>query len=177
LRNCYDELIGRFEYFIKDKYFDEPLGFEEYKASFQKRYKSLPRHLLIQLQKSFVMRLDSQIDDKGAWLNALAHIVIGKSLDKFKDEDELLLYDKFDEMIISLDSLTKISKTKFDENKEIVLDIQINSFHQGMMKKVVRLPKGKSNDILNLEGKIQQLLSKDKNIDLAALMAVIKELL
>ncbi|MEO7048152.1 MAG: hypothetical protein ABI091_22835 [Ferruginibacter sp.] len=177
LRNCYDELIGRFDCFIQDKYFDEAIYFGEYKMSFQKRYKNLHRHLLIQSQKAFVMRLDSEIDDKDAWLNALAHVVVGKSLDKFKDEDELLLYDNFDEMIISLDSLTNISKTEFDEDKEVVLDIQINSFHQGRAHKIIRLPKRRGDDIVRLEKKIKQLLSKDKNIDLAVLTGILKDLL
>lgn len=177
LRNCYDELINRFESFIQDKYFGELVDFEEYQKAFQKRYKSLYRHLLIPSQKSFIMRVDSKIEDRDAWLNALTQIVVGKPLDRLSDEDEFILYDKFDEMIISLDSLTKISKIKFDENKEVVLDIQINAYQQEMTKKIIRLPKGKNKDIETLEHKIKQLLSKNKNIDLAALTSVIKDLL
>ena len=49
----------------------------------------------------------------------------GSTLEKFKDEDELMLYDKFAEMILSLDSLNRISKSKFDEDKEIANTIKI----------------------------------------------------
>lgn len=177
LRNCYDGLIDRFEYFIQNKYFNDVLTFEEYQKAFQRRYKDLHRHLLIQSQKSFAMRIDSQIEDRNAWLNSLAQVIVGKSLENFKDDDEKILYDKFDEMILSLDSLNKISKTKFDENKEYVLDININSFHEGMTQKIIRLPKEKNQEVISLENNIRQLLSKDKKIDLVALTSILKELL
>lgn len=177
VRNSFDELVNRFETFLQDKYFDKSLAFEEYKKEFQKRYKSLHRHLLLNNQKSFVQRVDSQIEDKKAWLSSLAQSLIGRTLEKFKDEDELMLYDKFAEMILSLDSLNRISKTKFDEDKEIALDVQINSFGEEMANKVIRLPKSKSKQVEKLEEKIKELLSKDKSIDLAAITAVLKDLL
>lgn len=177
IRNCFDELVNRFEAFIQDTYFGESIAFEEYQNTFQKRYKSLHRHLLLNTQKSFVQRIDSKIEDKKAWLNSLAQSLIGKSLEKFKDEDELVLYDKFADIILSLDSLNEISKVKFDEEKEIVFNIQINSFDDGMTKKIIRIPKGKNKKVENLESKIKQLLSKDKNIDLAVLTSVLKDLL
>lgn len=177
VRNSFDELVNRFETFLQDKYFGKPLVFEEYKKEFQKRYKNLHRHLLLNSQKSFVQRVDSQIEDKKAWLSSLAQSLIGRTLEKFKDEDELMLYDKFSEMILSLDSLNRISKSKFDEDKEIALDVQINSFGEEMANKVIRLPKSKSMQVEKLEEKIKELLSKDKSIDLAAITAVLKDLL
>lgn len=177
VRNSFDELVNRFETFLQDKYFDEPLAFEQYKKEFQKRYKNLHRHLLLNSQKSFVQRVDSQIEDKKAWLSSLAQSLIGRSLEKFKDEDELMLYDKFADMILSLDSLNRISKSKFDENKEIALDVQINSFGEEMANKVIRLPKNKSKQVEKLEEKIKELLSKDKSIDLAAITSILKGLL
>jgi len=125
VRNSFDELVNRFETFLQDKYFDNALVFEEYKKEFQKRYKNLHRHLLLNSQKSFVQRIDTQIEDKKAWLSSLAQSLIGRTLEKFKDEDELMLYDKFSEMILSLDSLNRISNSKFDEDKEIANTIKI----------------------------------------------------
>lgn len=177
VRNSFDELVNRFEFFLQDKYFEKPLSFEEYKIKFQSRYKTLHRHLLLNSQKSFVQRIDSKIEDKKAWLSSLAQSLVGRSLEKFKDEDELMLYDKFTDMILSLDSLNRISMTAFDDEREIALDVQINSFDGGMTSKVIRLPKGKFKDVEKLEGKIKELLSKDKSTDLAALAAVLKGLL
>lgn len=177
IRNCFDELVNRFDSFLQDKYFDKPIAFKEYKIKFQKRYASLHRHLLLNSQKSFVQRIDSQIEDKKAWLSSLAQSLTGKSLEKFNDEDELLLYDKFTDMILDLDSLNRISKSRFDEKKEVALDVQINSFEGGMTNKVIRLPKGKTKEIENIEVKIKEILSKEKTVDLAAIITVLKDLL
>ena len=85
IRNCYDELINRIEDFIKSDIVGEDLAFEEYKLNLQDRYKKLRRHLLLPNQKIFIQRLDSQIDDKKAWLSSIAQSVIGKSLETIKD--------------------------------------------------------------------------------------------
>lgn len=177
IRNCYDELVTRFENYIQDRFFIDSLEFESYKSSFQKRYKNLHRHLLLNEQKSFVQRIDSQIEDKKAWLTSLAQSLTGKTLDKFKDEDELKLYDRFAAMILSLDSLTSLSNSNIDHEREFVYDVSIISFGSPMENKTIRLPKTKSPEVNALEKKLAELLSKDKNINLAALTAVLKDLL
>lgn len=177
IRNCYDELINRFESFLQDVYFNSELSFEEYQAEFQKRFKNLQRHMLLPKQKSFVQRIDSHIEDKKAWLNSIAQSLVGKSLEKFHDEDEEILYAKFKEMIISLDSLEKISKKKFDENKEVLLDLQINAYGDELSHKIIRMPKTKNEDIRELQAEIKAVLSKDKSLNLAALAALLKDLM
>lgn len=176
LRNCFDELVNRFELFILDKYFDKVKEFETYKLDFQKRYKFLKRHLLLTSQKAFVQRIDSQIEDKTAWLSSLAQGLTGKSLEKFTDVDEFILYDKFSEMVLNLDSLNELSKIKFSEESEFLIDFQINTFGEEPTKKTIRLPKGKQQEVTNLEIKIKQLLTKDKSIDIAAITAILKNL-
>lgn len=177
IRNCYDELVNRFEVFLQDVYFNSALSFEEYQIEFQKRYKDLQRHLLLPKQKSFVQRIDSKIEDKNAWLNSIAQSLIGRSLEKFNDEDEKILYDKFREMIISLDSLNKISRKRFDENKELLLDLQINSFGDELSQKIIRMPKSKNEEIKELQTEIKAILSKDKSLNLAALASLLKDLM
>ncbi len=94
-------------------------------------------------QKTFIQRLDSELDDKKAWLSSIAQAVIGKSLETIKDEEEILLYDKFKTLILELDSLTNISQVDLDEENEDVLGIEMSSFVDGIQKKLVRLPKTK----------------------------------
>lgn len=177
VRNCYDELANRFENYIQDKFFSRNPDFETYKSKFQQRYRNLHRHLLLNEQKSFVQRLDSQIEDKKAWLSSLAQSLTGRALDKFRDEDELKLYDRFNAMVLSLDSLTNLSQSSFDHEKEFVFDISINSFGEARENKIIRLPKTKVPQVNELERKVAGLLSEDKNINLAALTALLKHLM
>lgn len=177
LRTSYDALIGRFEEFIIDEFIGENSSFEDYKELLQQRFKRLKRHLCLPHQKTFVLRLDSKIDDKTAWLNSLAQTVIGKSLDLLKDEEEVILYDKFKSTIRELDNLTALAKGDFDTNKESVFGIEMSSFVDGIHKRLVRVPKTKVEEISKVEKTILSKLSKDNTIDIVALANVLKKLL
>ncbi len=177
LRTCIDSLTNRFEDFIITEFFGKELSFEEYKTKLQERFEKLRTHLLLPYQKTFVLRLNSTLDDKKTWLNSLAQAVIGKTLDNIKDEEEILLYDKFKSLILELDSLTTISNSDLDEENEEVFGLEINSFVEGVSKKLVRLPKSKKNEINAIEIKVRKMLSKDKTMNIAALASILKDLL
>jgi hypothetical protein len=177
IRNCYDELINRIEDFVKTDIIGEDLKFEEYKLNLQHRFKKLRRHLLLPTQKIFIQRLDSQIDDKKAWLNSLVQALIGKTLDNTTDEDEILIYDKFKSMILDLDSLTSLSKSDFNEEKEDIYDLQINTFFKGISKKLVRLPKVKKDEVTKIQTELKSALSSDNSLNIAALTNLLKEML
>lgn len=177
LRTSFDGLVNRFEDFIITEFIGEELDFVDYKHKLQIRYKKLKKHLCLPYQKTFIQRLDSQLEDKNSWLNSIAQAVIGKSLELIKDEDEIILYDKFKSLIRELDSLTNISKSDVDENKENFLGIEMSSFVDGIQKKLVRFPKSKIKDVTKIELSIKSNLSNDATLDIAALANVLKELL
>jgi hypothetical protein len=177
LRTSYDNLLNRFEDFILDEYIGEKLDFEEYKARLQSRFKKLKKHLCLPHQKTFIQRLDSKLDDKQAWLSSIAQSVIGKPLETIKDEEEILLYDRFKTIIHELDNLTNISQADTDEEKEDILGIEISSFVNGINKSLIRLPKSKRNEVSKIEDSIKTKLSKDKTLNIAALANILKDLL
>ncbi|HEY5368358.1 MAG TPA: hypothetical protein VIJ75_05135 [Hanamia sp.] len=177
LRSSYDNLLNRFEEFLLAEFIGEQLEFDEYKLKLQSRFKRLKKHLCLPHQKTFIQRLDSELDDKKAWLSSIAQAVVGKSLETIKDEEEVLLYDKFKTLIFELDSLTNISKADLDEEHEDILGIEISSFIDGIQKKLVRLPKTKKKEVSKIEDSIKANLSKDKSLNIAALVGILKDLL
>ena len=177
LRSCFDELVNRVELFIQSDIAGANLSFEEYKEALQNRYKNLRRHLLLPEQKIFVQRLDSRLDDRKAWLNSLVQAVTGFTLEKMKDEDEILIYDKMKAMVLELDSLTNISQSDFSEEFEDVVSVEINSFSGGLNKKLVRLPKSKKVEIAAIENTMRKTLSSDNAMNIAALSNLLNELL
>ena len=177
LRTSYDSLLQRFEEFILEEFIGESLVFEEYKPKLQDRFAKLKKHLCLPHQKMFIQRLDSQLDDKKAWLSSIAQAVIGKSLETIKDEEEILLYDKFKTLILELDSLTNISQGDLDEEHEDVFGIEMSSFVDGIQKRLIRLPKTKKKEVNKIEEALRENLSKDKSINIAAIASILKELL
>ena len=177
LRTSYDNLLNRFEDFILEEYIGEKLEFIDYKLKLQYRFKKLKKHLCLPHQKTFIQRLDSQLDDRNSWLSSIAQSVVGKPLENIRDEEEILLYDKFKTLILDLDSLTNLSKVDVDEEKEEVLGIELSSFVDGIKKSLIRLPKTKSKDVNIIEASIKSKLSNDKSNNIAALANVLKDLL
>jgi len=177
LRTSYDELVNRFEEFICNEFVGKSVNFEDYKDYLQKRFSKLKKHMLLSNQKTFVQRLDSPLDDRKAWLNSIAQAVKGKTLEAFSDEDEILLYEKLKAMILDLDSLTKISKSDIDENKEDVIGVKIDTFFSKIDPKVVRIPKNKSKEIEQLKDELKNRLGTDNTSNIAAVLNLLKELL
>jgi len=177
IRTSYENLMARIEAFIQNDIVGEPLDFEEYKEVLRKRFKSLKRHLLLPYQKAFIHRIDSALDDKNAWLISISQAVVGKSLENFKDEDEIQLYDKLQKLIFELDSLTKLSGLEIDEDKEDVLGIQFDSFVNGVKQNLIRVPKNKADKINLVKSDIKKTLSKDNIINIAALTKLLQELM
>ena len=177
LRTAYDELIKRFEEFICNEFIGKTTDFVEFKQILQKRYAKLKKHMLLSNQKTFVQRLDSQLDDRKAWLNSLAQAVAGKTLEAFTDEDEPLLYQRFKSMVLELDSLSEISNLDIDENTEEVIGVKIDSFFGQIAPKVVRLPKNKVIEVEKLKNNLKSKLGNDNTSNIAAVLNLLKELL
>lgn len=177
LRTCYDDLLQRFEDFICNEVLYDQFDFPEYRQKLQRRYKKLKKHLLLANQKVFVQRLDSQIEDRKIWLNSIAQAVTGKSMETFADDDEIFLYSKFKSIILDLDNLTKISKVDIDDKKEEVVSVKIDSFFKSIDPQIVRIPKIKSDQIDQVKEQLKKELTKDKTINIAALVNLLKDLL
>ena len=177
LRTSFDGLLNRFEGFILDEYFENNLRFEEYRERLQLRFISLKKHLCLPHQRTFIQRIDSQLDDQKSWLNSLAQAVIGKTLENVRDEEEIILYDKFRILMRELDSLTNLSKEDLDINKEVVFGIEMSSFVDGINRGLIRMPKHKVAEVSKIESNIKGTLTKDKTMNIVALANILKELL
>jgi ribosomal protein S15P/S13E len=177
LRTSYDGLVKRFEDFICEEFVGKSVDFVDYKKHLQQRYSKLKKHLLLTNQKAFVQRIDSALDDKNAWLNSIAQAVVGKTLENFSDEEEIMLYEKFKAIVLELDSLTNISKTDIDENSEEVIGVKIDTFFSNINPKIVRVPKKKTEEIEQLKMALKKKLGSDKTSNLAAVLNLLKELL
>jgi hypothetical protein len=173
--SCFDELVNRVEQFLLDKIIGEYLAFPDYKFQLQNRFKTLKTYLLLPHQKVFYQRLISELDDRKSWLSSIAYACVGKPLDMFDDEDEYKLYENLKGIIHELDNLCELSETDINFDKEEVFKLEITSFVEGLMKNLVRLPKNKAMEVVELRDKIKEILSKDKQLNVAILTKLLQE--
>jgi hypothetical protein len=177
IRTCYDELLLRFESFLLNEIIGEDLDFRAYKEVLQERFRKIKKHLLLPYQKAFYVRVNSEIEDRKDWLNSIAQVCIGKHLENISDDDEKLLYEKVKDVIHELDNLCEISRSGFDENKEIAFKLEVTSFVAGLKKNLVRLPISKNRELIQLHGIIKARFSDDRQLNIATLAKLLEELL
>jgi hypothetical protein len=177
IRGSFDALVVRFETFLCEDVLGQTMDFIQYKSSLQHRYSGTKRHLLLPNQRTFLLRLDSAIEDKQSWLNSLAQVLMNKTMENFEDADEILLYDRFQKMVLDLDSLSSLSKVESDDTAEEVLAVKIDTFFSSINPKIVRFPKNKAHEIDYAKAKIVTQLGKDRIVNIAAVVRVLKDLL
>jgi hypothetical protein len=175
IRSCYDNLVTRFEIYFNKEITQSDVDFVKYKKIIQTRYKNIKRHLLLPPQRNLLQKIDSEINDKMIWINSIVQILHGYPLDKIKDEDEGVIYDKLIRAFHVLDDLLELSNSSFDENNETNISISISTFGQESKKRIIRAPNKKEKNITELESKIISILSKDENINIIVLSKILKE--
>lgn len=176
IRSCHDELVNRFELFITEEVLYETLPFEVYKVKLRERFQGIKQHRLLPHHKTLLLRLSSKLDDRNAWLSSIAQAVVGKTLETLRDDDESLLYDKFKNLVLELDTLTQLSESGVDEEKEDAFGLEITTF-ETVEKKLVRFPKKKKAEISRIEEAVRKQLGGDKTLNIAALANLLKDLL
>lgn len=176
IRSSYDGLIQRVEEFIKSDITGQG-DYPDYKTVLQARYKNIKKHLLLNHHKVFLQRLGSETDDNKAWLNSIAQACIDKPLESINDTDEAVFYDRFKDIVHELDNLNEISASGFDETKEIAFRLEVTSFVEGLQKNLVRLPKSKNKDLVQLQSVIKTKLSQDRQLNIATLAKLLEEIL
>jgi len=176
IRMSYTELIMRIESFICSNIIGENLEFPLYRDKLQKRFSKLKKYLLPTLHKVFYQRLISDIDNNSIWINSISQALLGKSLENIEDSEEKILYDKLRNIIFELDNLCEISKVHVDGTKEDLIKFEITTFVKGLQKRLVRIPKNKSEEIANLKAEIEQKLNKfDKVQNIALLIKLLQD--
>ncbi len=177
IRTSLDALFDRLESFIQDELLGEKVDFEVYKQTLQNRYQKIQIHLCLPHQKTFLMRIDSPLEERNLWLSSICQAVIGVPLEIATDALEVKLYHKFKEVILELDSLNNLAASEFNEEKEEAMEIEIASFGEQKKKNILRLPKSKLQDLNEIQSRLEKSLTGEKRTDVYVLATLLKKLM
>ncbi len=89
----------------------------------------------------------------------------------------MVLYDRFRTIIHELDSLTSLSSSDIDNDKEELFTVEFGSFSEGVKKATIRFPKGKQKEKNKIVNLIKGNLTKDNTLNITALADILKDLL
>ncbi|WP_276975524.1 hypothetical protein [Flavobacterium filum] len=176
IRTSYENLVQRIYDFLCDYLFKEKMDFVMLRKLLIKRYSNIKEPLLLNYQKSFVNRMNSEINNINSWIASICQVLINKPLEQSLDSDEVLLYEKFEEIFYELDNLTEISKINFDSSKEEIIKIDVKTTDSPLSKNLIRYPKSKELEISELKSKLLKVLSNDRMVNRVALLKLFKDI-
>ena len=177
LRTAYDELLNRIEGSLLNVTAIKESEFLLYKATLQKKYKGVKSHLLIPKFKVFHTRLMSKLDDRDSWLKSIADQLLGKSIDKMNDQEEMILLESFKEAFSNLDRVLEVHEfLGHEENEAYTFDLIDKTgkvFHEK-----VSLTLENQEKVIELYEQLNTLLNKkEKLLNKAALVRLLKDFL
>jgi len=120
LRSAYDNLLNRIEGHIISSFACSSDDFVVYKAEIGERLINVNIHLLGSEQSVVYKRLISSLDDRASWLKSVADAVLGKSIDKMIDEEEVLLMNNLQEFILGLIKASELHEFAPNDNRSMV---------------------------------------------------------
>lgn len=171
LRSCYDDYVKSVEYQILEALKIKEVDFLVYKPIIDNRYKSVNVALMPNDLKNFHSRLVGQYDNRTAWIEAVCYAVLNKPLEKIKDSEKVFLITSLHDKLFQLDDYVEMHKT----DNESIVRLHITQNKEGSITKQVVVPKESIQEVSRLEKKIEELLSADNTVSMAALINLIKK--
>jgi len=175
IKNSFEELLNRFEKYLTQEVLGIKSEFPAYKTILQKRFSSLKEHQFLPSQKTFMLRVNSDLDDRDSWLGSISFALLGKSLNNISDRDEKILKDKLSLLVKELDNFSEINNVIFDEEKEEVYKIDFTSQKNGLQKHLVRISKHQNAKIEKSVSAIENTLTDDKQLRIAILSKLLRK--
>lgn len=110
LRSSYGELLNRIEIYLLKSLGIKNDNYQEYKKIITDRYRHVKEHLLPATQKTFFSRVMAPQNDRDAWLNSLAFVILNKPLESLLDEEEEFLLEELENSFVELANFVDVHK-------------------------------------------------------------------
>ncbi|MEX0906461.1 MAG: hypothetical protein WD604_07860 [Balneolaceae bacterium] len=177
IKHSYDALIDRIENCLLETLdIDVNSAFKDYQLRIKSRYESIKAYKLTPYQKKLLDRLNSPLADREKWLSSIAFAILDKPLTKMDDEEEPLLLDKLSTRLEELDNLVELSSLDFDPKKQDAYRFKIQTLRKESLDINVIADKKKIEKASNRMSKIKELLTDDKETNMAVLLKILEEL-
>ncbi|QED38633.1 hypothetical protein FK178_13320 [Antarcticibacterium arcticum] len=173
IKNSFSELLDRLEIFITKEIVNKEVSFPTYKNILQNRFSAVKEHETLAKHKSFLWRINSNLEDRDSFLMSIGQALLGKSLNKIKDSDEKLLKEKLILISKELDNLVDLSKVSTNDNEELY-KLDLTTKNKGGITQIVRLPKDKLEDMEVILNKLSKELDSHKNLKMPILVSLLQ---
>ena len=172
LRSCYDNYIGSIELHILKALKISGTDYNTYKPIVDSRYRAVKAALMPTDIKNFHSRLVGQYDNRTTWIESVCYTILNKPLEKIKDAEKTFLLTSLSEKLFQLDDYVEMHKT----DNESIVRLHITQNNEGSITKQIVVPAADAKEVDLLEKKIEDILSADNSVSVAALINLIKKI-
>lgn len=152
LRLCYGALIDRIERQLTERLGLRSGDYSDYIIEIRQRLARVKEHLLTEQQRNFYKHAMAEFDDRQQWYQSICYAAIGQPLDHLRDEQEDILLDNLIFLFRECEQYSTVS--------------------EAMEYRVTEEERDRSQ---SLEAQIEASLSADRNLNIYALMNVLRK--
>jgi hypothetical protein len=174
LGSCYSNLINKIEENVIEVLGLQSTNFTEYKSEIEHRFKGIKTNLLSNKQKSFLNRLLMPQTDKTLWYESICFVVFDKPLGSIKDNEVTLMIETLRHLFLTLTKFIDISKIAHKNSNSEIYQFELVSTKGTIKPQSYILPENQKEKTVELEAKINQILTGDENLDVCTLLRILK---
>jgi len=175
IKASYDELINEVEKVIIQSFGEKKLDLKVLIEKAKVKYSHISEYKLTSKQKAFIGRITNEMHDREKWISSIAQILINKTLDNLSDEEHPLLIDRIKSVFRELEDLYEIAEDSISPELDNISKITISSFGKESLIRVISNPNNKSKEIKKLQEGLKEMLSNDREANIAALLNLLKQ--
>ncbi|MGN0032596.1 MAG: YhcG family protein [Candidatus Limimorpha sp.] len=175
LRSCYTQLIDRLEIRLIDGLGLESADYNEYVEEIRQRLANVKMHLLTTKQKEFYHHATTEYDNRTLWYQSICYPILDHKLESLRDDEEDKLADDLVYLFRECEKYADISKkTLSDSDVAYSFDMVTNTGSNIRTQTYILSEKDK-NKAIELEGKINDILLGDNNVDICTLLEILNK--
>lgn len=177
LRSCYSHLIDRIEHRLIDELSLSSDEYSGYIEEIQDRLRSVKIHLLTDKQREFYSHAMTRFDERAEWYQSISYTVLGHTLDCMRDEEEESLEDGLVYLFRTCEKYSRISEltTANGTTAEGFSFDMATTDGKKVRNQTYILPNKDLDKTLQLEERLSELLTGNDNVDICALLRIIKK--
>ena len=152
LRSCYTSLIDRIEEQIIERLELQEYEYIDYITEIRQRLSHIKEHLLSDKQRDFYNHVMAEFDNRQEWYQSIAYAALDQPLERLRDDQEEQLVDNIIYLFRECEKHSVVSEA---------MSFQVSVEEKKRSKE--------------LEARIEKLLSEDVNLNIYALMNLLKK--
>lgn len=176
LRTCYTHLIDRLEERLVESLGLESGDYTEYIQEIRHRLAHVKVYLLTDKQREFYHHAITNYDNRVQWYQSICYTILEKRLDTLRDEQEDKLADDLVFLFRECEKYSSISEfvNDTDDSDAYSFDMVTNHGTNLRTQTYILQEKDKARSV-DLENRINKLLSGDTNLDICTLLSILNK--